>query len=186
LLAADFELSLWWHGLKKPNDPYEISGGGMKHCYANNLNDAVAILQKTVRNWRPPELSLDMKQVMTSIAAAKIGGCRFFGFRGDSVPVRAGKILGRSFNGMGELSVTGGDESRLPGTSTIGIPPPAISKNVSLAWRAFTSVCYGKYHSLVGGPSAMAGDDVFDVRMDNKKYSIEEYVIKNAKVLLVL
>jgi co-chaperonin GroES (HSP10) len=94
-------------------------------------------------------------------------------------------ILGSSGNGMGIASIAG-SYSRLPGTSTIGIPDPANSKSIALAWRAFTSVAYGKNRSLVGGLSAKEGDDVMTARMDGKDYDVEEYVIKGAEVLAVI
>lgn len=188
LTGLEFKLSLWWQGMKSPSKPYMISDTGPKWYYANNFNDAMTILQRIAETWRPPESNLNMGRIIAAIHGARLSShkeYKYFGFRGDNKRFRQGQILGTSSNGMGSLSVTGVG-GKLPGTSTIGIPFPANSPQIALAWRAFTSVQYGKYHSLVGGRSSQLGDDVIETRMGGKNYDVDEYVIEDAEVLLLL
>jgi hypothetical protein len=187
LISANYKIRVWWQGLKSPDDPYMIfSDKIVKHT--NNLNDTVSILKQMTQNWRPPESSLNMNKILAVIAlASHQKQYKFFGFRGDARPVRIGQILGASFNAMGTLSnIDNTTDGRLPGTSSMGIPLPINQKNIALAWRAFTSVHYGNYHSLVGGRTAQLGDDALDVRMNDRDYNVEEYVIKGAEVLLLV
>jgi hypothetical protein len=186
IVMPDFELRLWWKGLGEPNSPYSIFGYRSKVYNALSLDEAISTLKRLFSSWEPPENDLNMRLLMASMENARTQkGYNFFGFRGDTRHISVGMRLNVSSNGLGSLS-TFGDSSKLPGVSSVGIQESKNPKKISLSWRAFVSVNYGKNRSLIGGHSASFGDDVLIARMDGKDWEVNEYVIKGADVLIVI
>jgi hypothetical protein len=188
ITASDFRFDIWWEGLKNPTVPYSIyTHSGTKAIHAKNIDELISSLKKILSTWSAPEAGLNLQKISVVIAKSKTtDNFKSFGFRADNKFIQPGEILGASFNGMGDLSVTGVSTMKLPGVSTVGISRPHDKKAIILAWRAFKSLKYEENFSLVGGFSEQPGDDDFVVRMAGQDYYVEEYVIRDGKVLALL
>jgi hypothetical protein len=176
--TEDKKLELWCN---KKNKEYSIIGISNKITHTKDFDEIVDLLKISLKS-ESSESEINIEKIKTILNQKNF---KYFGFRGDGIKVSVGQILRPSYNGLRGMSIAG-DNEYLSGTSTMGIPEPFDDKNIILAWRGFRGLTYGKYFSLVGGRSMEYGDDTTDVYYKGKTYEIEEYIIKDAKVLYLL